>query len=276
MSEDIVDPAEKVYACPELAELGRAFRSCTPVELTESETEYVVKCVKHIMDRYVVLQFDVTNTISEQKLVDVTVSVEGAEPELYGDEEVLSVPCKELKYGVPGSCFVVLARNPDVPIIPAQFTCELRFNVVEVNPDTGELEGDEEGFVDNYPLEDLEIAPADFMAKVAIGDFRRAWEGMAEGEGEVEEKFALQVKKLEEAVESTIGLLGMTPCDGSESVTAKSKNGPHHLYLSGRFVGNVPVLARAKLQVVEGHMVLHIGVRSQDVGTSQMIADCIR
>lgn len=275
-SSEVLDPAEKVYACPELAELGRAFRSCAPVELTESETEYVVKCVKHVMDSYVVLQFDVTNTISEQKLVDVTVGVEGSEPELYGEEEVLSVPCKELKYGIPGSCFVVLARNPDVPIAPAQFSCELRFTVVEVNPETGELEGDEEGFVDNYPLEDLEMVPADFMAKVAIGDFRRAWEGMADCEGEVEEKFALQVRKLDEAVENTLELLGMTPCEGSEIVTAKSKNGPHHLYMSGRFVGNVPVLARAKLHLVEGQMVLHIGVRSQNANVSQMIADCIR
>jgi coatomer protein complex subunit gamma len=206
----------------------------------------------------------------------VTVGVEGSEPELYGEEEVLSVPCKELKYGIPGSCFVVLARNPDVPIAPAQFSCELRFTVVEVNPETGELEGDEEGFVDNYPLEDLEMVPADFMAKVAIGDFRRAWEGMADCEGEVEEKFALQVRKLDEAVENTLELLGMTPCEGSEIVTAKSKNGPHHLYMSGRFVGNVPVLARAKLHLVEGQMVLHIGVRSQNANVSQMIADCIR
>ena len=148
--------------------------------------------------------------------------------------------------------------------------------MLEVDPDSGEVEGDEEGFVDNYPLEELDIAPADFMAKVSLGDFRRAWEGMADAGGEVEEKFALQVKKLEEAVDSTIELLGMTPCEGSGTVTAKSKSGPHHLYLSGRFVGNIPVLARAKLQIIEGQMVLHIGVRSNSESVSQMIADCIR
>lgn len=53
---------------PELASLGRVFRSATPVELTESETEYVVRCVKHIMDGYVVLDFTISNTIEEQVL----------------------------------------------------------------------------------------------------------------------------------------------------------------------------------------------------------------
>lgn len=51
---------------PELAALGRVFRSTAPVELTESETEYVVRCVKHVLDRHVVLDFAVSNTIEEQ------------------------------------------------------------------------------------------------------------------------------------------------------------------------------------------------------------------
>lgn len=56
------------YKVPELASLGRVFRSAVPVELTESETEYVVRCVKHIMDAHVVLDFTVSNTIEEQVL----------------------------------------------------------------------------------------------------------------------------------------------------------------------------------------------------------------
>lgn len=54
------------HQVPELAGLGRVFRSAAPVELTESETEYVVRCVKHIMDGHVVLDFTISNTIEEQ------------------------------------------------------------------------------------------------------------------------------------------------------------------------------------------------------------------
>ena len=48
--------AAEMAAVPELAPLGTPFKSNAPVELTESETEYVVKCVKHVFDKVVVFQ----------------------------------------------------------------------------------------------------------------------------------------------------------------------------------------------------------------------------
>jgi len=42
---------------PQFAKLGPLFRSSpTPIELTESETEYVVNCVKHIFNDHIVFQ----------------------------------------------------------------------------------------------------------------------------------------------------------------------------------------------------------------------------
>jgi coatomer subunit gamma len=65
----------KLYKVPELASLGRVFRSTVAVPLTESEVEYVVHCVKHILDdnRHVVLDFSVHNTIQDQMLQQVLV-----------------------------------------------------------------------------------------------------------------------------------------------------------------------------------------------------------
>ena len=49
--------AEQLGAVPELANLGPLFKSSNlPVELTESETEYMVRCVKHAFSRYMVFQ----------------------------------------------------------------------------------------------------------------------------------------------------------------------------------------------------------------------------
>merc|ERR1712226_1042104 len=44
-----VNAAANVYAQPELAQFGRVFRSTPVLQLTESETEYVVTCTKHIL-----------------------------------------------------------------------------------------------------------------------------------------------------------------------------------------------------------------------------------
>lgn len=48
--------AEKLQAVPELAVLGAPFHSSEPVELTESETEYVVCCIKHTFQDHLVFQ----------------------------------------------------------------------------------------------------------------------------------------------------------------------------------------------------------------------------
>ena len=66
--------------------------------------------------------------------------------------------------------FSLFTRNMN----SASFACELKFNVVQVDPATGEPEG--EGFDEEYPLEDLDVSTSDFVAKVAVSDFRRAWE----------------------------------------------------------------------------------------------------
>lgn len=47
---------EKLSAISQFASYGPLFKSSSPVELTESETEYVVRCVKHTYAQHMVLQ----------------------------------------------------------------------------------------------------------------------------------------------------------------------------------------------------------------------------
>ena len=50
-------PPGQLAAIPQFARLGPLFKSSEkPVELTESETEYVVRCVKHMFPKHVVFQ----------------------------------------------------------------------------------------------------------------------------------------------------------------------------------------------------------------------------
>ena len=223
VEKERVDPASVIYAIPELASLGRVFRTSQAVELTEPEAEYVVRCVKHILEEHVVLQFSVQNTIEDQRLDNVMVQVD-ADSELF--EVAGEIAAEHIKYGDSEHCFTVLQRNTDVPLAPSTFTAELHFQVVQVDPTTGEAEGD--GFDEEYPLEDLEIATSDFMAKVATPDFRRAWEDMGNS-NEVLEKFALQFKKQEEAVSAVVEFLGMQPCDGTSQIKSEMAGKPHML-----------------------------------------------
>ena len=270
--KEVVDPAAAVYAIPELAALGRTFRSSQAVQLTESETEYVVQCIKHIFPNHVVLQFTVQNTIEEQRLDNVTVVLDDSDAEAFNVSG--EIAADGIAYGDTKSCFTVLERASDTALSPSTMACELRFTVVQVDPSTGEAEGDT--FEEEYPLEDLEISTADFMAKVSVPDFRKAWDTIGNS-NEVLEKFALQFKKLEDAVAAVIDFLGMQPCDGTAAIKPNLGGKPHMLHLSGVFVSGEKVLGRAQIAMQgENNVVLKIAVRSDNADVSRMVADCIR
>jgi len=86
---------------PEFATLGKVFRSTSPIELTESETEYVVSVVKHIMDNdHVILEFLITNTIADQLLVDARITLESTDDDnVY--TIVQSISAAKLRCGIP-------------------------------------------------------------------------------------------------------------------------------------------------------------------------------
>jgi coatomer subunit gamma len=271
-----VDPAAGLYQIPELAHLGRAFRSTAESPLTESEMEYVVSVVKHIFENHVVLQFSVVNTIDDQMLKDVIVACEVSEDEGYSVECEIKAPAA--KYGDKATCYVCLARSEEVGAgAPAVIGCELKFRVVQVDPNNGEVEGDEEGYEDDYALESMEINTNDYMAKISYPDFRGVWEELG-SEGEVQEKFALQFKKLSEAVSAVVDFLGMQPTQDTATVPESSlKSKSHTLHMCGMFLGNVKVLVRAQLQMDESAgVVLKMAVRSESRDICQLVAECIR
>ena len=64
------------YQVAQFASYGRLFKSSEPVQLTEEETEYNIVAIKHVFPSHTVLQFQCTNTVQEQVLEDVSVSVD--------------------------------------------------------------------------------------------------------------------------------------------------------------------------------------------------------
>jgi Coatomer gamma subunit appendage platform subdomain len=53
--------------------LPALLKSSAPVELTESETEYVVSAVKHIFREHIVLQHDIKNMLPETVLAGIAI-----------------------------------------------------------------------------------------------------------------------------------------------------------------------------------------------------------
>ena len=130
---------ERCHSCVSVSHDGLA------VELTESETEYMVKCTKHIFQEHVVFEFVCTNTLNDQRLENVTVTMEGGEQEV-DEEDIISVGCPMLEFEKPASTFVAIPL--DCSIATQTFDLTLEFTVRDCDPETGEV--DEEGYADTY------------------------------------------------------------------------------------------------------------------------------
>lgn len=132
--------AEKLSAIPGIQTLGPLFRSSEVVELTESETEYFVRCIKHCYMHHVVLQFDCLNTLSDQLLENVRVQLEPSEGYQILDE----IPCPKLPYNETGTTYVVLKfPENDLPNTIGTFGAVLKFIVKDCDPTTGLPDTDE-------------------------------------------------------------------------------------------------------------------------------------
>mmetsp|Transcript_12784 Transcript_12784/g.38564 ORF Transcript_12784/g.38564 Transcript_12784/m.38564 type:complete len:901 (+) Transcript_12784:224-2926(+) len=265
-----------VYKVPEIAKLGAIFKSSRPSELTESETEYVVKYTKHVFNEYISLQFSVTNTIPDQLLCNVGAHLHSSDGlDVY--EVVDSISIRTLPYGSTAEAWLVLRPAKDSFLgMPAHYVAELQFRVVEVEPTTGEIEGDKDGFAEEYPLEDIEITPADFLRIVETGLFRDEWESLPRSL-EIQHKYALQFKDMGSAIAAVSSLIGMQPIDNTDL----PENGlgvlQHTLHFAGDFVQNTRVLARMQILIDPSTgCTLKIAVRSQNQDISQLIADSIK
>jgi len=260
---------EKLAAVPQIqaANLGPLFRSSQPVELTESETEYTVAAIKHVFPAHLVLQFDVTNTLADQLLEMARVELELGE----GWELLASVPAPRLEYSVCGTIYLVLAMPEDVSECTASLPANLKFTVKDCDPATGEPDSDE-GYDDEYQLEDIEVSVADHVQRVSKGNFGAAWEELGP-ENELEDTFALPFKTIEEAVKNIVTYLGLQPCERSDKVGEGKSS--HQLLLSGVFRGGHSVLVKAKLAVSEGGVAMQLTVRAEDPQVAEVMATAV-
>jgi len=258
--------AEELSAIPQLSNLGPLFKSSPEIELTESETEYVVRCIKHTFQHHIVLQFNCTNTLNDQLLEDVHVVVEGE-----GWDVATNIPCSSLPYSQLDSCYVLLNIPEDMMATTGTFSASLRFKVRDCDPATGEPDTDE-GYEDDYTLEDVDISVADHVSRVTRSNFSAAWDELGAA-NELEDTFALSaMNTLEEAVTQIVQFLGMQPCDRSDRVPEGKS--AHTLYLAGCYRGGHDVLVRAKLALSDG-VTMQLTVRSENPEVSEVVASAV-
>lgn len=95
------------------------------------------------------------------------------------------------------------------------FSCTLKFIVKDCDPNTGEP--DDEGYEDEYVLEDVEVTVADHVQRVMKPNFSASWEEVGP-ENELEDTYALSTMKTLEGKQWGLYVLQIEDFDGrSES-----------------------------------------------------------
>lgn len=243
-------------------------RSTKAYDLTETEVEYRVSCIKHIYDEFVLLQYNVTNNM-QQILSNVTVEIEADNPDWF---EELAVPIDSLSPSQSGTCFVCI-RRPE-----GMFASGLIHNTLKFR--TRDLDADEsDSYEDTYHLEEIEVLPVDFIVPggdQSVSDFRAEWESLG-ASNEVVKRFSLNVNDLQECVTGVVGGLSMKALSGSDKVAEGSKN--HVANLSGVFITGDHILARAGFVIQDPKtpgVTLKVAARAANSQLSQIVPNSIR
>ncbi|OKL60705.1 hypothetical protein UA08_04259 [Talaromyces atroroseus] len=260
--------AEQLMQIPELKEYGTLLKSSTVVELTESETEYVVSAVKHVFKGHIVLQYDIKNTLPDTILEDVSVVATPSDEDESLEEDFI-VPCPKLPTNEPGIVYVAFKKTDGEQSFPTtSFTNNLKFTSKEIDPSTGEPE--ESGYEDEYQVEDLELTGSDYVIPTFAGSFDHVWEQTGANGEEASETFQLgNVKSIADATEQLITALSLQPLEGTD---VSLSNTTHSLKLYGKTVsgGRVAGLVKMAFSARTG-VTTKVSIRSEEEGFAAAI-----
>lgn len=251
--------AEQLSKIPGIERIGPVFKTTLPIDLTEAETEYRVRLLKHVYARHVILQFECVNTLSDQQLEQVIIKLEV--PPEYEIKTV--IPCQKLVYDKPGSVFVIVEYPCAFLDSLGTFVPSLEFVVRDCDPTTG-VPDPGEGYADSYPLEDFEMSCSDqIRARAGSDDWEQTWDRAANAP-EASDTFVLSQNDINDAAKAVCEHLGL-PKGAIVGEAVKEIRG------GGIFRGGAPVLVRARLAAASGGVTMKLAARSPREDVAQLL-----
>ncbi|PLW20767.1 hypothetical protein PCANC_09317 [Puccinia coronata f. sp. avenae] len=267
-AESQLEYATQLSAVPEFSTYGKLFKSSAkPIPLTEHETEYVVSVVKHIFAEHVIFQFNLTNTLPDTILEQVSVLTNPPEE---GLSEDFIIPIPKMS-NEPGIIYVSYTRTSPESYALGSFNCTLKFISKEVDPISGEPE--EEGYEDEYQIEDVELGVGDYIIPTYL-TFTTEWDRLRTGATATETFQLSALKSLKSACETLIELLNMEPLGGTENPSSSTV---HTLQLAGILSGgdgNILVRTRMTFSSEQG-VTIEMSARAEKPKAVQLVMSAI-
>jgi coatomer protein complex subunit gamma len=118
---------------------------------------------KNYFEEFVILEFSITNNCDEHEINEVFVHLTFQTDNLKIVEQspILSISCQKTE-----KCKIIVAKNPQTPIVSTPIQCMMKFNVIEKN----------HTYEDEYQVEDFDISVSDYLIPNQVKNFSELWD----------------------------------------------------------------------------------------------------
>lgn len=259
------DYQNELSLLPEIGEYGSLLHSSSPVELTEKEAEFVVTAVKHIFSEHVVIEFNIENTLDDIILENVNV-ISQFDNEEYVEE--FTLPVEKLQPNSKGKVYISISRPSDLDndkYLLTTMNNSLSYITKDVDADESE-----EGFPDEYQIEDLSLTPGDFVIPSYINNFTKLWDELSYESSAVYNLGSEDTVDLQSIVSKLIKTMSMMPIESSGIVTS-GKN--HTLKLAGKSISEGKILSVIKFAVSSKGVMMKNIVKGEEENLVELVAD---
>lgn len=254
LSPAMLHGRDELRKIQQLRKLGEPMKTSEPLSLTERGNEFGVSVLKHMYPEHIVLQFRVTNTMTDVAFRDVTIVTDPSELEA---EPLYAIPVGTIEGGGSAYAYVVLSYTAS-QFPSGSVDCSFKFSMQEE-------ETDEPTDAEEYPIESFDVGICDFIvpAETMAPAMKVAWDEAADAE--TRGNFALPtIPNLSTAVQEIVRFFGMYVEGGApEQVTSTS----HTLMMAGRVVSEDQslILVQARVVIATDHTVaLQLALRGGD------------
>lgn len=251
--------AQELSAIAEFEAFGKLTKStANPVYLTDKENEIVVSVVKHLFveSQKLVLQYNINNTLPHTVLEDISVIAQ-PDNELYQEDFI--IPLGELKPDQTGIVYVAFSTPSinDEELLSA-FGNTVAYTNKDLDDD-GNVDPTDDGWSDEYQIDDLELLAGDFIIPLYNSNFTAVFDQLSNVESGVVN--ISNVETIENAVTKLRNVLNMLPLDGSDYVPSDSTS--HTLKLLGKDAWGGKVGASIRLAATGGKIVAKVETRTE-------------
>jgi len=241
-------------------------------QLTDQYAEYSVSYRKFIHDSVIVLDFEVSNTIEDNILKNVTIEVVDVIAEDgfdFSHGEMIEI--ESLKYGELKHIYFKINKLTESVYSTCHFNIQLKYDVQEID-----AKGNPHGppYKDTYKpnKNSISVRVSDYYrnnTKVNLENFDECWKKTASGDFfNVEETFVLPHPTIKAAATSISNLLGFDPLNDLEKLDVNVKK----FEISYATVSYLDSMVFIKLQIANqnSQCLAKIYVRSQEEEIAQM------